>query len=222
MTSSPRAALETIRRHFGDIPAGACPQPLRAARALEEPSGETRQSMRWDDPARRLCMVWPTSPVCSDDDYTLDLIATILSAGSLSRLQRRLVLDTGLASNVSVSNEAWVETGSFWILAECTQGGDPAELERSIDAELEALAAKRVTAAELGRARSILRASEAYDSETVSDLSEELGEYAVDADWRLAFDGGQRHREVTAAQVSECARRLLRPDRRVLGWCLPS
>jgi zinc protease len=218
---SPRAALKAVRRHFGDLPAGVVPpgREARASSVLEEPGGETRIGMTWDDPARRLCMVWPTSAMCSDDDYTLDVLATLLASGRLSRLQRRLVLDDGLASNVSVSNEAWVDTGTFWILAECAQGRVPEELERVIDDELEKLAKTPVRAAELARANSILCASEAYDSETVSDLSEELGEYAVDADWRLAFDGGARHRAVTPAQLRECVRRLLGRDRRVLGWC---
>jgi zinc protease len=217
---SPSTALRAVRKHFARIPGGSAPPPELPG-GLDEPCGETRLEMTWDDAARRLCMVWPTAAVCTDDDYTLDVIATLLASGRLSRLQRRLVLDDGLATNLSVSNEAWVDTGTFWILAECAQGCEPRELEAAIDAELEALGSKRVGAAELKRARSMLRSSEAYDSEAVTDLSEELGEYAVDADWRLAFDGGARHRKVTPARIAECARRLLVPSRRVVSWCTP-
>ncbi|MFT5284373.1 MAG: zinc protease [Planctomycetota bacterium] len=213
-------ALSLARKHFGGIEAG----PEKQAEPFGlfvEPRGETRLTMNWDDAAKRLAMAWPTSPVCSDDDYTLDIVTTVLAQGRLSRLQRRLVLDEGLATNISLSNECWVNGGSFWVLAECSQDTEPMKLEAAINAELSRLSTEKMTAAELKRARSILLSAEAYDCETVSDLGDELGEYAVDADWRMAFDGGKRHGAVTSARIKECVNRLITPERRVVGWCLP-
>ena len=61
-------ALSLVRRHFGAIEVG--PKAQAAPFGLfVEPAGEMRFSMTWEDAAKRLCMVWPTSPVCSDDDY---------------------------------------------------------------------------------------------------------------------------------------------------------
>jgi zinc protease len=215
-----RGALAAVRRHLGGIENGGAIEPPVCG-YVEEPAGEVRLEMRWDDAARRLCIGWPTSPVCSEDDYVLDLVTTLLAQGRLSRMQRRLVLDEGLATSISVSNEGWVESGSFWIMAECAQGSEPDALERAIDEELGRLATETVPATELRRARSMLLSSEAYDCETISDLGEEIGEYAVDADWRLAFDGGERHSKVTASTLKRCVRRLLGPERRVVGWCVP-
>ena len=87
--------------------------------------------------------------------------------------------------------------------------------------ELARLATKAPSAAEMKRARAMLLASEAYDGETVSDLAEELGEWAVDWEWRASFDGGERHARVTARDVQSVAANLLHRDRRVVGWCLP-
>jgi len=215
-----RTALAAARKYFGDIEGGE-EQKQPPYGSFKEPEGETRLHMTWEDAAKRLCMGWPTNSVCTDDDYTLDVVTTLLAQGRLSRLQRRLVLDEGLATSISISNECWVDGGSFWILAECAQDTEPEHLERVITEELQRLATESVPAAELKRARSILLASEAYDCETVSDLGDEIGEYAIDADWRLAFDGGERHSKVTAARIKECAKRLLCPERRVVGWCLP-
>jgi predicted Zn-dependent peptidase len=55
----------------------------------------------------------------------------------------------------------------------------------------------------------------------VSDIAEELGEFAVDADWRLALEVQERLAAVSARAVRDCAAKLLRKERRVLGWCLP-
>jgi hypothetical protein len=67
----------------------------------------------------------------------------------------------------------------------------------------------------------MLSASEAYDSETVSDLAEEIGEFAVDADWHLALHTIERIRSTDAKTLRDCARKFLVPERRVVGWSLP-
>ena len=215
-------ALREVRARFGKLPAGsayAAADPPRPP--LEEPPGERRVETRWDDEASRLLMAWPTVAVGTDEDYALDLALIVLASGRLSRLQRRLVFDAGLASSISASNDTRVEGGAFWLFAECSQGVDPAELERVIDEELARLAAKKVSAAELRRAKAVMRSSDAFEGETVSDLAEELGEWAVDYDWRMAFDGSARHDAVTAEDVRQATARLLVPRRRVVGWSLP-
>lgn len=219
----PGAALKKVRKHFGSIEGGPpVPRSARFADLLEEPCGEARINMRWDDPATRICMAWPSGPVCSDDDYTLDVVSTILTSGRLARLQRKLVLDGGLASMISASNDTRVDAGLFWFFAECAHGVDVGLVEAAIDQELQRLIEEPVSKAELNRARSMLTASEAYDSETVSDLAEEVGGYAVDSDWRMALDGGARHAKVTAAKIRECVARLLNPERRVVGISKPA
>jgi zinc protease len=121
----PERALELVRRHFGDIAPPPLPavEPFRPAPA--EPAGERRLSMRWDDAGQRLCVAWPGAKVGSDDDWALDVLATVLTGGRLSRLHRRLVLERGLATSVSTQNDARVEAGAFWLFAECAQGVRP-------------------------------------------------------------------------------------------------
>jgi predicted Zn-dependent peptidase len=67
----------------------------------------------------------------------------------------------------------------------------------------------------------MLAAGEAYESETVSDLAEEIGELATDAHWRLALETIDKIRATHAEFVRETARNLLTPGRRVVGWCTP-
>ena len=219
---APRRALAAVRERFEALAPG---MPFEAADcfrpALEEPGGETRLSMTWQDPGKRLIVAWPTDRVGSEADYAMDLALTVLSSGRLSRLQRRLVLEEGLATSVSAMNDSRVEAGAFWLYVECAQETVPAELERVVDEELARLARERVGKAELERALSLIRSSEAFDGESVSDVAEELGEYAVDADWRMAFDQGARHAKVTPAALRAAVARYLVPARRVVGWCLP-
>jgi len=217
-----RAALAAVRERFAGIPSGV---PFVQAdcfrRALEEPAGEKRVTTRWDDPAQRLIVAWPTTKVGTADDDVLDLAMTVLAGGRMSRLWRRLVLDEGLATSVSTSNDSRVDAGALWVFAESAQGVPAEELERVVHEEIARLGEKRVEREELERARAILLAGEAFDGETVTDVAEDLGEWAVDDDWRRAFDGGVRHAKITAEELRQTAARLLRPERRVVGWCHP-
>ena len=177
--------------------------------------------MHWDDSGKRACMAWPTTVVGTSDDFALDLASMVLTGGRMSRLHRRIVLQEGLATSVSTQNDARVETGAFWIYAECAQGVAPEKLERAIDREIERLRRELVPAAELKRAKRMVAAGEAYESETVSDLAEEIGEFATDARWQLALETVARVEAVTAKELRDCARRLFARERRVLGWSTP-
>ncbi len=219
----PADALAKARAHFEAIPAGVPYAEADPFRPAEEPaSGERRVQVKWDDEGKRLCMAWPTAKVGSDDDAALDVISTLLTGGRLSRLHRRLVVETELASSVSSHNDARVEGGVFWIFAECSQGADPARLEAEIDRELATLVEEKVPSRELARVRSLLEAAEAYDHETTSDVAEQVGEAAVDAHWKLAFESLGNALAVDAARLRDCARRMLGRERRVVGWCLPA
>jgi zinc protease len=218
----PRGAMQRVREHFGQIEAG-----LPADRTsphippLGEPEAEKRIITRWDDQARRLCVVWPTAPVGTDEDYAFDLITVLLTCGRLSRLYRRLVLDEGLAVSVSSSNDTRVAGGAWWIFAEAADGVEPETLESAIDEEVERLRTELVPARELKRARAMLAASEAYESETATDLAENLGEFAADVNWRLAIEGKARIAAIKPAFLRRIAKRFLTRERRVLGWSLP-
>ena len=219
----PTDALAKARAHFEAIPAGIPYLEADPFRPAEEPSsGERRVQVKWDDEGKRLCMAWPTAKVGSEDDATLDVISTLLTGGRLSRLHRRLVVETELASSVSSHNDARVEGGVFWIFAECAQGASPERLEAEIDRELAQLVEDKVPSRELARVRSLLEAAEAYDHETTSDVAEQIGEAAVDAHWKLAFESLGNALAVDAPRLRDCARRLLGRERRVVGWCLPA
>ncbi len=219
----PTEALAAAREHFGAIPAGPAYEAVDPWRGpTGELTQETRLGVRWDDPANRLCIAWPTVRVGTDEDYALDVLTTVLTGGRLSRLHRRLVLVEGLATSISTSNDTRVEGGSFWLFAECAGDVEPAALEAAVDQEFSRVRDELVSAKELAVAKAMLDASDAYEHETVSDLAEDLGEYAVDATWQLLLENSERTQRVTAKQVRDVARKYLVPVRSVVGWCTPN
>lgn len=218
----PAHALEVARKHFESLAAGVPYEQVDPYRTKPQaPRGEQRVTIRWDDEAKRLCMAWPGAAVGTDEDCLLDLVSTLLTGGRLSRLYRRLVIEERLATSVSTHNDARVEGGCFWLFAEAAQGKDPARLEQRVREELAALAQQAPTANELARAKRIIAAGEAHDAETVSDLAEDLGEFAIDGDWRISLTTLERIQAAKANAVSALVRQLLSPESCVTGWCLP-
>jgi zinc protease len=219
---NPKAALRAVRRHFGKLESGA---PPRAAFALPAPRpglASARLSLSWDDRGKRLCMVWPSVSVGTDQDYDLDVISEILTGGKAARLIKRLVEDEGLATSISTSNDTRVAGGAFWLFAECASEVTPEVLEAAIDEELVRLMEERVPRAELKRVLARIVSGDVQQGETISELAEELGGMAIDASWQLAFDGGARHKLVTPKRIQATAEELLLSSRRVVGWSLPN
>ena len=217
----PEAAFEAVAARFGgieDVPAESAPDPeLRIG--LE---AEVRLETTWDDHASRLIVAYPGGAFGSDEDFTMDVVVTVLTSGKLSRLYRRLVVEEGLATSVSANNDARARGGGFWIYTEAVQGADTERLEAAILEEVERLRAEPVSDAEMSRARKLLAASEAFDSETVTDVAETLGEYATDLRWQDALEVDARRASVDAAGLRATCERLLRPDRRVVAWSRPA
>lgn len=151
----------------------------------------------------------------------MDVVVSVLTSGKLSRLYRRLVIDEGLATSVSANNDARARGGGFWVYAEAVQGADTARLEALIHEEIARLCAELVEDDEMTRAQKLLAASEAFDSETVTDVAETLGEYATDLRWQDALEVDARRAAVDADSLMATCERLLRPDRRVVAWSRP-
>ncbi|MFT5731443.1 MAG: zinc protease [Planctomycetota bacterium] len=218
----PKRAVEAAEERFGKI---ADPElgPGDARRTPPEPdySGVMRIETTWDDQASRMIMVWPGGVFGSDDDFVFDVVVTILTSGKLARLYRRAVVNEGLATSVSANNDARKAAGGFWIYSEAVQGVLPATLEAAIDEEVARLRTELVTEDELTRAKKLLDASDAFESETITDVAETLGEYATDLQWTDVLGVSERRNAVTAEMIRETCARLLIPGRRIIAWSLP-
>ncbi len=222
----PEAALAAVAARFGAIEDQAADEAVGEGRpdpALEvELDGEERIETTWDDNASRMIVAYPGGPFGSDVDFTMDVVVSVLTSGKLSRLYRRLVIDEGLATSVSANNDARARGGGFWIYAEAVHGADTEQLEAAIHEEVARLCVELVAEGEMTRAQKLLAASEAFDSETVTDVAETLGEYATDLRWQDALEVEARRASVNASSLMATCERLLRPDRRVVAWSRPA
>ncbi|MFT4538593.1 MAG: zinc protease [Planctomycetota bacterium] len=218
----PQAVMKAARKHFGSIPAGPALEMVDCFRPeIEEPRSARRVHTNWDDPGTRVALAWPTVAVGEEIDYVLDLVSSLLTTGRLSRLYRSLVMEQGIATYVGSSNDARVDGGSFWIYAEAVQGVSAERVEAAIKQEIQLMIDEGVSAEDLKRAKKTLASTEAFEGETVSDLAEQLGSFAIDRDWRIAIDVSKRRQKVTAKAVRAACESFLVEARSVIGVSLP-
>jgi predicted Zn-dependent peptidase len=111
----------------------------------------------------------------NDDIYALQLLNTVLSGGMSSRLFQEIREKRGLAYTIQSFHSGYDDTGLFSIYAG-TSGDKAAEL---VDAITKVLldTAKKISKAELERAKEQIRASLLMDQENTTTLSEDLGRH---------------------------------------------
>ncbi|HXE56975.1 MAG TPA: pitrilysin family protein [Gemmatimonadales bacterium] len=150
-------ARRKVERYFGDIPSG--PPVAKQEVNIAKRTGSQRGVMQDRVPQARIYKVWNIPQWGSRDGELLNLVSDVLASGKTSRLYRRLVYDDQTATNVSAYVDLREIAGLFVIEATVKPGGDPAEVERAIDQELERLLRTGPTPTEVRRVKTQYRAS---------------------------------------------------------------
>ena len=130
----PATIREKVNKYFGDISAG--PPLTRQEEWVAKMSGTHRATMQDRAPQARIYKVWNVPGYRSPDSALLDLVGECLALGKNSRLYRRLVYESRLATSVSAGVPAREIGGNFVIQATARPGQDIAKLEEAIDDEL--------------------------------------------------------------------------------------
>jgi zinc protease len=215
-------AFDLAERYFGELAPGPAPAPVRAAAAL---SSETRLFLEDRVEMPRVYMAWHSPAMFADDDAEMDLAADLLANGKTSRLYRTLVYERRLALDVSAYQSSR-ELGSFFLLAATAAPGKSlTDIAAFIDTELEALAERGPSTAEMERAAAQAEAHFLYRLQTVGGFggkSDQLNAYNVFAGDPGFFAADMaRYQNATAETVRTAARRYLAFDRRVVLSIVP-
>ncbi len=185
----------------------------RPKRAVEPPQKQMRfASSTMDVQEAQLALGFHIPDANHKDTPALDVLAHILGGGESSRVYRRLVAETGLATSAGTFAYTPPDPGLFLE----TASYEPADERKVLDALLEETAKVRdypVSPAELDRARTNLESDFVYRSQTVQGQSRELGySIVVHKDPNYADKYIRQLREVTPADVQRVARKYLVPE----------
>jgi predicted Zn-dependent peptidase len=213
--------MKMIRKYFGAIPSQALPPPLVTAEPLQV--GEKRTSIVWDA-GPQLIIGYHKPNMPDKDDYTFDMLESILSKGRTSRLYRRLVQEKGVAESIDVSNGV---PGSrypnlFTVFATPRTPHGSEELEQLIYAEIERLKKEPVSADELIKTKNQLRADYIRGLDSNEGLAGKLSYFeSLTGDYRYLTTYLDALGKVTAADIQQAAQKYLKVENRTVATLVP-
>jgi len=209
----PDRTLALVESHYADIPSGPRPAPV----PLGEPPqrGERRAKVRYPAQAPALLAGWRGPAARSPDSAALDVLQVCLAVGESSRLRRRLVQEDEVAVSVSISWGWRIDPGVFLAFAELAPGVRTGRAEATLWEEIDRVATRGVSPAEVRRAQALLRSSVLHELATHHGVAHALGQAeSLLGDWREAGRALDHYAAVGPKDVRRVAAAYLDPSRR--------
>jgi zinc protease len=214
------AMLEKVARHFGSIPRGPDPPPVRA---VEPPqTGERRVTVKKDAQLPVIYIGYHVPNYRSGDAYALELLSTILSQGRRSRLHQRLIYERRLALNAGGDySDFSADPNLFWFWATPLPGQSVETVEAALMEEVERVKSDLVSEEELARAKNQIEASFVFRQDSIFSRARVLAGFDLTSGWRALDRFVPAIRAVTAQDLQRVARLYFPADRRTVGILLP-
>jgi zinc protease len=220
----PEQVRELAERYYAPLKGEDIPPRIRAA----EPPQVAARRVVLEDPRvqqpswNRTYMAPSYSSTDKVMPYALQVLAEILGGGATSRLYTALVVEQGIAANAS----AWydptaLDMTSFGFGATPRPGIAMDRLETAMEAEIRRAAAN-ITAAEVERAKSRLKASLTYARDSLHTGARVLGEALTTGQGVADVEAWpERIAAITPELVNAAARAVLDDKASVTGVLLP-
>jgi zinc protease len=213
-------ALSIVEQAFGPVP--------RPARALEPTY--TREAAR--DGAREitvrrvadsywLAALYLISAGAHPDTAALAALGEILASAPAGRLHTELV-ERKKASQSYVWMLDFAEPGCMIFWLELDKYHSLAQARQAMLGQLEGVARKPITAAELARAKASLLSDIDNTINNAQSLAIALSEAIAKGDWRLFFLQRDRIEALSVADVQRVAQHYLQSSNRTLGQFVPT
>lgn len=148
---APAEAKRLVEKYFGTIPPG--PPLDRPAKGMVKLDTEKIIEVNDRVPQQRTYFGWHTPAYFDAGDAELQLAATILTDGLSARLNKALIYDKQLASNVVAFQNGQQLAGNFMMWVTARPGSSLQQIEQVVADEIAKLAKEGPTQAELERAK---------------------------------------------------------------------
>ncbi len=214
----PAEAKRLVEKYFGTIPPG--PTLDRPAKTMMSLTGEKIIDVSDRVPQERTYFGWHTPAYFDQGDAELELAATILTDGLSARLNKALLYDRQLASNVTAFQSGQPLSGWFAMWATARPGSDLKQIEQVIGEEINRLAKEGPTAEELNRAKTKWEYGFVSGLEAIGGFggkSDLLNQYNTFLGDPAKFDADlSRHNSVTADSLKAAVDKYLNTKNRVV------
>ncbi len=211
--------LRAIERYYGPIPRS--PGGIPAVETTEpEQSGPRRVTIRRAGQLGVVATAYKAPEGTHADWAALSVVEQILAADKTGRLYRALE-DPGLATATFTHAPMLRDPGLFLLAAYLAPETGHAEAEEVLRRVIEEVAAEGVTAEEVARAKSVLRAQTLYGRDGPYAIAGSLNEAIAMGDWTSYLLLPEMIGAVTADDVRTVAARYFREASSTTGWFVP-
>ena len=210
-----------IAKYFGPLKAG----PQAKAVTVPKVAARSEKLVRYDAvQLPRVYWSWPTVGDDHADAPALELLSQVLAGGETSRLHKTLILEKGIASEVSADSDAKEEAGLFTLQSTAIEGDFNKSLpaiEGVLQSEVDAIKKTAPTQEEVDRALAL------FEKSSYASLTSPLGRAIV-----LAMGFSQhndasyykrdfsRYFKVKPNDLKRVANQYLKPEK-VVVWTVP-
>ncbi|MBT9395442.1 insulinase family protein [Hymenobacter sp. NST-14] len=203
-------ARRLAEKWFGPIPGGT-----RYERQLpREPRQTTARflEVQAEVPLSALYKVYHMPGRGEEGYYPADLLSDVLGRGKSSRLYQRLVKEQALFNSLSASVMGSLEPGLLVISGKLNAGITLEQADAALEAVVAEMLTTEVPAAELDKVKNQAEVSIVFGEIELLNRAMNLAFSKLLGDANLVNQESARVQAVTAAQVLEAAREVLRPE----------
>ena len=173
----PSEAKQLVEQYFGEIPAGG---PVPKFDIERRPlGGERRETFASPVQLARIYRLYHLPKMGDRDWIAGDLLASVLSGDKASRLERALVLEQQIATDVAAYVLPTEATGMLMMQATAKEGVPIEQVERALDDEIARIARDGVTDDELTRAKNRAEVEYAHQLENYDSRADLFGMMAT-------------------------------------------
>lgn len=222
---SPFAVYQLALENFGKIPAKSLPE----VKAFPHVTISNTRLVTVSAPAKLpiLYMGYPvesaiSNPV-SDEPYALDVLNTILGGNNSSRLEKNIVRNKQLASDITVSYRLYARLPVLFEIAAIPAAHvKPAVLEKAILKEIQTLKSKPISQEELNRVKIQVIANRVYEQDSIESQGMLLGSLAsVGRQFNEINHYEQEIEKLTPQRIQSVAKKYLQEKDLTTGILIP-
>ena len=201
-------------RYFGRIPRGKNNPPDLVTTEMKQPAEKRMNAEVAANP--QVDIMWHTVPFAHKDSYALQILAQLLATHT-GRLYKGLVLGSGVATDISASQNSQKWAGWFDISGEAADGHTPEEVEKGIYAELDKLKHDPVPPEELQKVKNNFAAEQYRQLNSNLNILQNLIWNTGEGDWREINAAQPKLEAVTTADVMRVANEYFTKDNRAVA-----
>lgn len=198
--------FKQAEKYFGNI---KNEQKIPKVSAIEPKTDGSKRAIlhKESNKVDTLAIAYPIPNYEHEDQVVLSAISHILSSGKSSRFERKLVHEKKLVNQIYGYNMEMKDPGIFLIMALCSNGVEPQEVEKEVLLELEKLKKGDVSQSELDKVKINTKAEFIYSLESSSSVAGLYGDYYVKGNIQPLLEYEDKLDKITLQNISDTAKK---------------